>query len=107
VVCLVKRDLYTEDAPLQRKRYVVDRTLSWLKGFHQLRYRVDRAAATLHAFVYLAVLVLCVRRLVSPSPDGDCVRSGRFGHAAHRNEFSEPRPPQRHAVFAHQTMRPR
>ena len=60
-------ELYGEDAALQRKRYVVERTLSWLKGFRRLRYRVDRTAASFHAFVYLAILVLCVRRLIGPS----------------------------------------
>jgi transposase len=59
--------LYVEDIALQRKRYVVERTLSWLKGFRRLRYRVDRTAASFHSFVYLAVLVLCVRHLLSPA----------------------------------------
>jgi transposase len=62
-----KGHLYAEDSALQRKRYVVERTLSWLKGFRRLRYRVDRTADLFHAFVYLAVLVLCVRRAVGPS----------------------------------------
>jgi transposase len=61
------RALYTEDTALQRKRYVVERTLGWLKGFRRLRYRVDRTAASFHAFVYLAVLVLCIRHLMRPS----------------------------------------
>jgi transposase len=56
--------LYVEDDAWQRKRYVVERTLGWLKGFRRLRYRVDRTAASFQAFVYLAVLVLCVRRAV-------------------------------------------
>ncbi|MBA2595313.1 MAG: IS5 family transposase [Chloroflexia bacterium] len=60
-------ELYAEDAVLQRKRYVVERTLGWLKGFRRLRYRADRVAASFQAFVYLAVLVLCVRRLSSQS----------------------------------------
>ncbi len=63
-------ELYAEDGTLQRKRYVVERTLGWLKGFRRLRYRVDRTAASFQAFVYLAILVLCVRRLVSPSRAG-------------------------------------
>jgi transposase len=58
-------ELYGKDVTLQRKRYVVERTLGWLKGFRRLRYRVDRTAKSFHAFVYLAVLVLCVRRLIS------------------------------------------
>jgi transposase len=59
--------LYGEDATLQRKRYVVERTIGSLKGFRRLRYRVDRTAASFQAFVYLAVLVLCVRHLLNPS----------------------------------------
>ena len=58
-------ELYAQDAALQRKRYVVERTLGWLKGFRRLRYRVDRTAASFQAFVYLAILVLCVRRLIT------------------------------------------
>ena len=60
-------ELYAEDVTLQRKRSVVERTLGWLKGFRRLRYRVDRMAASFHAFVYLAVLVLCVRCLIARS----------------------------------------
>jgi transposase len=67
-------ELYAEDAALQRKRYVVERSIGWLKGFRRLRYRVDRTAASFHAFVYLAVLVLCVRRLVSLSHVGAAAR---------------------------------
>ena len=67
-------ELYGEDTTPQRKRYVVERTLGWLKAFRRLRYRVDRTAASFHAFVYLAVLVLCVRRLMSPTRVGAAAR---------------------------------
>jgi len=62
-----KGELYSEDAVLQAKRYVIERTLGWLKGFRRLRDRVDRTAASFHALVSLAVLMLCVRRLITPS----------------------------------------
>jgi transposase len=58
-------ELYAEDVKLQRKRYDFERTLGWLKGFRRLRYRVDRTAASFQAFVYLEILVLCVRRLIT------------------------------------------
>ncbi len=45
-----------------------------MKGFRRLRYRVDRTAASFQAFVYQAVLVLCVRRLVTQSPVGTRAR---------------------------------
>ncbi|HEX2054760.1 MAG TPA: IS5 family transposase [Actinomycetota bacterium] len=73
-------ELYAVDTALQRKRYVVERTLGWLKGFRRLRYRVDRTAASFQAFVYLAILVLCVRRLVSQSRASGPARRRRFGH---------------------------
>lgn len=60
-------ELYAGDAALQRKRYVVERTLWWLKDFRRLRYRVDRTAASFHAFVYLAIPILCVRHVVRPA----------------------------------------
>jgi transposase len=63
-------ELYAEDPSLLRKRYVIERILSWLKAFRRLRYRVDRTAKSFHAFVYLAVLVLCVRRFLGPSRSG-------------------------------------
>jgi hypothetical protein len=44
---------------------VVEQTLGRLKAFRRLRYRVDRTAASIQAFVYLAILVLCVRRFVT------------------------------------------
>jgi transposase len=62
--------LYVEDTALERKRYAVERTIGWLKGFRRLRYRVDRTAASFQAFVYLAVLVVCVRRLIGKSRPG-------------------------------------
>ena len=44
-------ELYAEDATLQRTRYVVERTLTWLKSFLRLRYRVDRTAVSFHIVV--------------------------------------------------------
>ena len=63
-----RRAVYGQDAALQRKRSVVERTLGWRKGFRRVRYRVDRTAASFHAAVDFPGLMLCVRRLVSPSP---------------------------------------
>src|SRR5215203_1481040 len=71
-------ELYAGDAALQRKRYVVERTLGWLKSFRRLRYRVDRTAASFQAFVYLAVLVICLRRLISRPRRGAPARPRHF-----------------------------
>jgi hypothetical protein len=63
-------DLHAEDAVLAQQRFVIERLTSWLKSFHRLRYQVDRTATLFQALVYLAVRVLCVRRLVSLSEMG-------------------------------------
>lgn len=44
-------------------RFVVERTNAWLKSFRRLRMRFDYKASSFEAFLYLAILVLCVRRL--------------------------------------------
>jgi hypothetical protein len=51
-----KRVIGQEDASLRPKCYVVERTRGWRESFPRLRYRVDRTAASFHAFVYLAIL---------------------------------------------------
>ena len=56
--------LYLTDKPLQKKRYVVEQTNSWLKSFRRLRHRFDYSLLSFESFVYLAILVICVRRLM-------------------------------------------
>ena len=67
-------ELYAEDAKLQRQRHVVERPFGWLNGFRRLCYRIDRTSASNEAFVYLVVLVLCVRRPVSQPREGALAR---------------------------------
>ena len=57
-------ELYAQDAALQRKRSVVERTLGWRKGFRRLRYRVDRTSASFQAFVYLETLLMKILGLM-------------------------------------------
>lgn len=56
--------LYLTDKRLQKKRYVVEQTNSWLKSFRRLRHRFDYTLISFESFVYLAILVICVRRLM-------------------------------------------
>lgn len=56
--------LYLIDTPLQKKRYVVEQTNSWVKSFRRLRHRFDYTLLSFESFVYLAILVICVRRLM-------------------------------------------
>jgi putative transposase len=47
-----------------KQRYVVERTNAWLKSFRRLRMRFAYKASSFEAFLYLAILVICVRRLL-------------------------------------------
>jgi transposase len=47
-----------------KKRYVIERTNAWIKSFRRLRHRFDYKADSFEAFLYLAILVICIRRLM-------------------------------------------
>lgn len=57
--------LYLVNIDLQKKRYVVEQTNSWLKSFRRIRMRFDYTLLSFEAFVYLAILVICLRKLMS------------------------------------------
>lgn len=57
--------LYLTNKTLQKKRYVVEQTNSWLKSFRRLRMRFDYTLVSFQAFVYLAILVICIRKLMA------------------------------------------
>ena len=46
------------------KRYVIERTNAWIKSFRRLRMRFDYKASSFEAFLYLAIIVICVRKLL-------------------------------------------
>jgi len=56
--------LYRYDKEEAKNRFIVERTNAWFKSFRRLRNRFDYTAASFEAFLYLAILVICVRRLV-------------------------------------------
>ena len=55
---------YMYDKAEGAKRYVIERTNAWLKSFRRVRTRFDYKAASFEAFLYLAIIVICVRRLL-------------------------------------------
>jgi transposase len=55
---------YLYDKLQARKRFVVERTNAWVKSFKRLRFRFDYKASSFEAFLYLAIIVICVRRLL-------------------------------------------
>jgi IS5 family transposase len=48
---------------LGRHRWVVERSLAWLLGFHRLRVRYERRADLLQGLLHLACAVTCLRFL--------------------------------------------
>jgi len=52
------------DTELGKQRYVVERTNAWLKSFRRVHFRYDRTLASFRAFVLLACIVVCLRRLI-------------------------------------------
>ena len=51
------------DATLYGKRWVVERTFSWLQNFRRLTNRWDRYLSAYHGFFTVACIILCARRL--------------------------------------------
>lgn len=47
------------------KRFVVERTNAWTKSFRRLRFRFDYTMISFTAFLNLAFVVMCVRKLMS------------------------------------------
>lgn len=50
---------------LSKRRFVVERTNAWLKSFRRLHFRFDRTLISFEAFLYLGIIVILVRRLIS------------------------------------------
>ncbi|MFE7268798.1 IS5 family transposase [Streptomyces sp. NPDC057592] len=49
---------------LGRRRWVIDRTMSWLTGYHRLNHRYERKPGNYLAFLGLAAALCCYKRLL-------------------------------------------
>jgi len=58
---------YLYDKLKGKKRFVVERSNAWMKSFKRLRMRFDYKSSSFEAFLYLAIIVICVRRLLPPA----------------------------------------
>jgi transposase len=67
-VCVSKEKsedpLYRVDATLYKKRNVIERTNSWLKSFRRLHFRFDRTRKSFEACLYLAIIIIVLRRAI-------------------------------------------
>lgn len=50
--------------PLGKMRFKVERTNAWIKSFRRLRFRFDYTLASFQALTYLALIVICIRKLI-------------------------------------------
>jgi len=52
------------DKNLGKMRFKIERTNAWIKSFRRLHFRFDYALASFQALTYLALIVICIRKLV-------------------------------------------
>lgn len=52
------------DPVLGKSRYAVERTNAWMKSFRRIHFRFDRTVFMFKAFVQLACIVICLRKLL-------------------------------------------
>jgi transposase len=50
--------------PLGKMRFKVERTNAWIKSFRRLHFRFDYSLTSFKAFTYLALIVICLRKLM-------------------------------------------
>jgi len=53
---------------LGRVRWVVERTISWIKGLRRLRVRYDRSTTSIDAWTTIAAAVVCLQILTEATP---------------------------------------
>jgi len=59
----IRRKGSTHGSGLGRVRWVVERTISWLKGLRRMRFRYDRSETSIDAWTTIAAAVICMRLL--------------------------------------------
>lgn len=52
------------NVPLGKMRFKVERTNAWIKSFRRLHFRFDYSLTSFKAFTYLALIVICLRKLI-------------------------------------------
>jgi transposase len=53
---------------LGRVRWVVERTISWIKGLRRMRIRYDRSGTSINAWTTIAAAVVCLHILMEAAP---------------------------------------
>ena len=59
-----RKEKINYNIPLGKMRFKVERTNAWIKSFRRLHFRFDYTLASFKAFTYLALIVICLRKLI-------------------------------------------
>lgn len=58
------RKVDSYNTPLGKMRFKVERTNAWIKSFRRLHFRFDYTLKSFQALTYLALIVICLRKLM-------------------------------------------
>lgn len=64
IMLAAKGELIQRKEKSNSKRFVVERTNAWTKSFRRLRFRFDYSMISFTAFLNLAFVVICIRKLL-------------------------------------------
>lgn len=64
IMLAAKGELIQRKEHSNKKRFVVERTNAWTKSFRRLRFRFDYSLLSFTAFLNLAFVVICIRKLL-------------------------------------------
>lgn len=59
-----RKEQHNYNIPLGKMRFKVERTNGWIKSFRRLHFRFDYTLASFQALTYLALIVICLRKLM-------------------------------------------
>jgi transposase len=60
-----RKETINYNIPLGKMRFKIERTNAWIKSFRRLHFRFDVTFASFQALTYLALIVICIRKLIN------------------------------------------
>lgn len=60
-----RKETINYNIPLGKMRFKIERTNAWIKSFRRLHFRFDVTLASFKALTYLALIVICIRKLIN------------------------------------------
>ena len=60
-----RKETINYNIPLGKMRFKIERTNAWIKSFRRLHFRFDYTLNSFSALTYLALIVICLRKLIS------------------------------------------